>query len=44
MTIGYQHTGCQTMTSRYTAHLVVDAVSGWRNGKVRAAGRASQVY
>jgi hypothetical protein len=44
VTIGYQHTACQTMTTRTTAHLVVDAVSGWRNGKVRQAGRASQVY
>ncbi|MBV9451153.1 MAG: hypothetical protein JO345_35225 [Streptosporangiaceae bacterium] len=44
ITIGYGHTGCQTMTSRYTAHLVVDTLSGWRDGKVRQAGPARQVY
>ncbi len=44
ITIGYGRTGCQTMTSRYTAHLGVDALSGWRNGKVRQAGPAGQVY
>jgi hypothetical protein len=44
VTIGYRHTGCQTMTTRYTNHLVVDAVSGWPNGKVRQTGRVRQVY
>ncbi len=42
--VGYRHTGCRTMTTRYTDHLVVDAVSGWRNGKVRQAGRVRQIY
>jgi hypothetical protein len=42
--IGYRHRGCQTMTSRYTSHLAVDAVSGWPDGKVRKAGRVKQVY
>jgi hypothetical protein len=42
--IGYRHSSCQTMTSTYTIHLVVDAVSGWPNGKVRKAGRVKQVY
>ncbi|HEX6522730.1 MAG TPA: hypothetical protein VF070_22405 [Streptosporangiaceae bacterium] len=44
ITIGYGHTGCRTMTSRYTTHLGVDALSGWPNGKVRQAAPARQVY
>jgi hypothetical protein len=44
ITIGYGHVGCRTMTTRNTAHLVVDAVSGWRNGKVRQAAPARQIY
>lgn len=43
-TIGYGHVGCRTMATRYTTHLVVDAVSGWANGKVRQAAPARQVY
>jgi hypothetical protein len=42
--VGFGHTGCRTMLTRYTNHLVVDAVSGWRNGKVRQAGRVRQIY
>lgn len=42
--VGFQHVGCQTMTSRYTSHLVVDAVSGWPDGKVRQVGHVKQVY
>jgi hypothetical protein len=42
--IGYRHSACQTMTSKYTSHLAVDAVSGWPDGKVRKAGRVKQVY
>jgi hypothetical protein len=42
--IGYRHSACQAMTSRYTSHLAVDAVSGWPDGKVRKAGRVKQVY
>jgi hypothetical protein len=44
VTVGYRHIACQTMTSGYTAHLIVDAVSGYRNGKVRQAGRIRQIY
>lgn len=42
--VSYRHSACQTMTSRYTSHLVVDAVSGWPNGKVRQPGRVKQIY
>ena len=42
--VGFGHTGCRTMLARYTNHLVVDAVSGWRNGKVRQVGRVRQIY
>jgi hypothetical protein len=42
--VGYRHTACQTMTTGYTAHLIVDAVSGYADGKVRQAGRIRQVY
>jgi hypothetical protein len=42
--VGFRHTACRTMLTRYTAHLVVDAVSGWRNGKVRQTGRFRQIY
>lgn len=42
--IGFGHTACRTMITRYTNHLVVDALSGWRNGKVRQTGRFRQIY
>jgi hypothetical protein len=42
--VGYRHSACRTMTSRYTSHLAVDALSGWRDGKVRQVGRVKQVY
>jgi hypothetical protein len=42
--VGYQHTACKTMTSAYTSHLAVDALSGYRNGKVRRIGRIQQIY
>jgi hypothetical protein len=43
-TIGYGHTQCHTMTTRYTGHLVVEALSGYQNGKVRQRGKLKQVY
>jgi hypothetical protein len=42
--VGYRHVACQTMLTRYTDHLVVDALSGNRNGTVRKYGRARQIY
>jgi hypothetical protein len=42
--VGYRHTACQTMSTGYTAHLIVDAVSGYPDGKVRQAGRIRQIY
>ncbi len=42
--IGYERTGCQTMTSRYTSHLVADAVSAGLTGrcaKLAASGRCT---
>jgi len=43
-TIGYDHTQCHAMTTRYTSHLVVEALSGYQNGKVRQRGKAKQIY
>ncbi len=43
-TIGYGHTHCRAMTTGYTRHLVVEALSGYRNGKVRQRGKPEQIY
>jgi hypothetical protein len=43
-TVGYHHPRCTTMALPYTDHLVVDAVSGYRNGKVRQHGQVKQIY
>lgn len=42
--IGYRHTACQTMTTSYTDHLVVAALSGWPNRTIRQRGHARQIY
>jgi hypothetical protein len=42
--VGYHHIACQTMITSYTNQLIVDALSGWRDGKVRQVGRTRQVY
>jgi len=42
--VGFRHTSCRTMTSRYTSHLVVDVISGWPDRRVRQVGRVTQVY
>lgn len=42
--IGYRHTSCQTMTTGYTDHLVVAALSGWPNRTVRQRGHVRQIY
>jgi hypothetical protein len=44
VTVGYRHISCQTMITSYTNHLIVDALSGWRDGKVREAGHTRQIY
>jgi len=42
--VGYQHSQCQTMITRYTEHLAVDALSGYRDGKIRQVGHIHQIY
>jgi hypothetical protein len=44
ITIGYQHSDCRSMITRYTAHLAVDALSGYRDGRVRQMGRSREIY
>ena len=44
VTIGDDHPQCHTMTARYTSHLVVEALSGYRNGKIRQRGKPRQIY
>jgi len=44
VTIGYDHTQCRAMTTRYTSHLVVGALSGYKNGKVRKHGSPKRIY
>jgi hypothetical protein len=42
--IGYGYTQCRAMTTRYTGHLVVEALSGYSNGKVRRHGTPIRIY
>jgi hypothetical protein len=42
--IGYRNSSCHTMLTSYTAHLDADALSGYRDGKVRQAGPFVQIY
>jgi hypothetical protein len=44
VTIGYDRTQCHVMLTRYTSHLVVEALSGDKNGKVRQHGRLKRIY
>jgi hypothetical protein len=44
VTVGYHHTQCQVVLMRYTSHLVVEALSGYTNGKVRQRGKLKRVY
>jgi len=44
VTIGYDHTQCRAMSTRYTSHLVVEALSGYKNGKVRQRGKPKRIY
>jgi hypothetical protein len=42
--IGYGHTQCRFMVTRSTGHLVVEALSGYRNGKVRRHSIPKRIY
>jgi hypothetical protein len=44
VTVGYRHIACQAMITSFTNHLIVDALSGWRDGKVRQVGHTRQIY
>jgi hypothetical protein len=43
-TIGYGHSKCHSMLTPYTGHLVVEAFSGYKNGKVRQNGKLKRIY
>jgi hypothetical protein len=43
-TIGYGHSKCHSMLMPYTGHLVVEAFSGYKNGKVRQNGKLTRIY
>jgi hypothetical protein len=42
--IGYGHTQCRVTTTRYMGHLVVEALSGYSNGKVRRHSIPKRIY
>ena len=42
--IGYGHSKCRVMVTRYRGHLVVEALSGDKNGKVRRHGTPKRIY
>ena len=44
VTVGYHHTQCRASLTRYTSHLVVEALSGYKNGKVRQRGKLKRIY
>src|SRR6266581_6168 len=44
VTVGYHHTQCRATLTRYTSHLVVEALSGYKNGKVRQRGELKRIY
>jgi len=44
VTVGYGHSQCQTMVTSYRNHLVVEAFSGAKNGKVRQNGNPRRIY
>jgi hypothetical protein len=43
VTVGYHHTQCRASLTRYTSHLVVEALSGYKNGKVRQRGKLKRI-
>ena len=44
VTVGYGYSQCRITLARYTSHLVVEALSGYKNGKVRQRGKLKRVY
>jgi hypothetical protein len=44
VTVCYGHTPCRATLAHYTSHLVVEALSGYKNGKVRQRGGLKRVY
>ncbi len=44
VTIGEGHIRCRVMVTRYASHLVVEALSGYKNGKVRQHGKLKRIY
>jgi hypothetical protein len=44
VTVGYYHTQCGAILTHYTSHLVVEALSGYKNGKVRQRGKLKRIY
>ena len=44
VTVGYHRTQCRVILTRYTSHLVVEALSGYKNGKVRQRGKLKRIY
>ena len=43
-TIGDGHAQCRVMVTRYASHLVVEALSGYKNGTVRQRGKLKRIY
>jgi hypothetical protein len=43
-TIGFEHTQCRVMATPFQSHLVVEALSGLENGKVRQHGKPIRIY
>jgi len=44
VTVGYHRTQCRAILTRYSSHLVVEALSGYKNGKVRQRGELKRIY
>ena len=44
VTIGNHHTQCRATLARCTSHLVVGALPGYKNGKVRRHGKLKRVH
>ena len=42
--VGYDHAQCRAMVTRYTSHLVVEALAGYKNGKIHQRGKLKRVY
>ncbi len=42
--IGYDHTQCQMTVKPYTGHLLVEALSGYQNGKIRQHAKPKRIY